>query len=96
MGPAEAYFLRAEGALRGWNMGGTAQSLYETGIQTSFTYWGAGSAAAYILDNTSLPAAYTDPQNAANNVAAGSLLSTMRGPKKPVEHTPVSRSSDGI
>jgi len=78
MGPAEAYFLRAEGALRGWNMGGTAQSFYETGIQTSFTYWSAGSAAAYIVDNTSLPAAYTDPQNAANNVAAGTMLSTIK------------------
>lgn len=32
---AEAYFLRAEGALRGWNMGGTAKDLYETGIRTS-------------------------------------------------------------
>src|SRR6185437_15908337 len=34
MSAAEMHFLRAEGALRGWNMGGTAQSLYETGIQT--------------------------------------------------------------
>lgn len=32
---AEAYFLRAEGALRGWNMGGTARELYEQGIRTS-------------------------------------------------------------
>lgn len=29
---AEVDFLRAEGALRGWNMGGTAQELYERGI----------------------------------------------------------------
>lgn len=30
---AEAYFLRAEGVLRGWNMGGgTAEELYEKGI----------------------------------------------------------------
>lgn len=35
MRPAEAYFLRAEGALRGWNMGGTAQSLYEQGIEAA-------------------------------------------------------------
>ena len=27
MSAAEAYFLRAEGALRGWNMGGTAKEL---------------------------------------------------------------------
>lgn len=32
---AEAYFLRAEGALRGWNMGGSAKDLYEEGIRTS-------------------------------------------------------------
>lgn len=32
---AEAYFLRAEGALRGWNMGGSANDLYEEGIRVS-------------------------------------------------------------
>src|SRR5690606_10961516 len=32
---AEVYFLRAEGALRGWNMGGTAQELYNEGIRAS-------------------------------------------------------------
>jgi len=31
----EAYFLRAEGALLGWNMNGTAQALYEEGIKLS-------------------------------------------------------------
>jgi hypothetical protein len=36
MRAAEVYFLRAEGALEGWDMGpGTAESYYETGIQTS-------------------------------------------------------------
>lgn len=33
----EALFLRAEGALRGWNMGGTAQQFYEDGIRESFS-----------------------------------------------------------
>lgn len=38
---AEAYFLMAEGALNGWNMGGqTAQALYEKGIETSMKQWG--------------------------------------------------------
>lgn len=32
---AEADFLRAEGALRGWNMGGTAQEFYERGIKNA-------------------------------------------------------------
>ena len=36
MTAAESYFLRAEGALRGWNMGGTAQQLYNQGIAASF------------------------------------------------------------
>jgi hypothetical protein len=31
----ETYFLRAEGALEGWDMGGTAADLYKTGIETS-------------------------------------------------------------
>jgi hypothetical protein len=32
---ASVYFLRAEGALRGWNMGGTARQLYNDGIKAS-------------------------------------------------------------
>ena len=48
---AEAWFLRAEGVLRGWNMGaGTAKSFYEKGIETSMKQWGiadAGAIAAY-------------------------------------------------
>lgn len=40
----EGYFLRAEGVLEGWNMGGgTVQSLYETGITTSLTENGYGN-----------------------------------------------------
>ncbi len=35
MEAAEVYFLRAEGALRGWNMGGTAQQFYNDGIRAS-------------------------------------------------------------
>jgi hypothetical protein len=73
MQPAEVYFLRAEGALRGWNMGGTAQSFYETGIKTSFTYWGVSGVDTYIADATSVPAAYTDPQNSGNNASALSM-----------------------
>jgi hypothetical protein len=40
MHAAESYFTRAEGALKGWNMGGTAQALYEQGIATSLNQWG--------------------------------------------------------
>jgi len=50
METAESYFLRAEGALLGWNMGGTAQSLYESGIRNSMAQWGITGAAvdAYV------------------------------------------------
>ncbi|WP_316635013.1 SusD/RagB family nutrient-binding outer membrane lipoprotein [uncultured Flavobacterium sp.] len=46
---SENYLSRAEGALNGWNMGGTAQSLYETGIKLSLQQWG-------IVDNTAINA----------------------------------------
>ena len=50
METAESYFLRAEGALLGWNMQGTAQQLYEAGITNSMAQWGitGPSVAAYI------------------------------------------------
>lgn len=78
MAAAEIYFLRAEGALRGWSMNGTAQSLYETGIRTAFsqpiggTNTSAGDATAYINDNTSKPAPYTDPVTSGNSIGATS------------------------
>lgn len=56
---AEVYFLRAEGALNGWNMGGTPQELYEKGIETSLRMWGITDPSeidAYI-NGTSLPIA---------------------------------------
>lgn len=66
---AESYFLKAEGALRGWNMGGTAQKFYEDGIRASFKANGVGGAEEYLL-STSTQAAYVDPKNANNNIAA--------------------------
>jgi hypothetical protein len=61
---AEAYFLRAEGALKGWNMGGSAQSLYQAGITNSFAQWGvnAALAATYITSTATpiAPGAYTE------------------------------------
>ena len=67
---AEVYFLRAEGALRGWNMGGDAQSFYEEGIRKSFEQHGAAGADAYIADATSTPADYEDPVHPENSIAA--------------------------
>lgn len=76
MTAAEVYFLRAEAALRGWNnAGGTVQSLYEKGVETSFTQWGVTAGLNnYLNDNTSTAAAYVDPFNASNNGEAPSAL----------------------
>lgn len=62
---SEVYFLRAEGALRGWNMGGNAQDLYNTGIRMSLTERTTASGAqidAYIT-STSTPTAIADQWN---------------------------------
>lgn len=40
---AEVDFLRAEGAIRGWNMGGDAMSFYERGIRNAFLEEPGGS-----------------------------------------------------
>lgn len=51
MNTAEAYFLKAEGAWRGWNMGGTAQSFYEKGIEISIKQWRGTSFSATEINN---------------------------------------------
>lgn len=58
---AEALFLRAEGAMNGWNMGGTAKELYESGIRASMQQWGVDESLIdpYIA-STSVPAAPGD------------------------------------
>lgn len=61
MNAAESAFLKAEGALRGWNMGGTAQAYYEEGVRLSFGQWGATGVDAYLEDATNTPAQYNDP-----------------------------------
>ena len=70
---AEVAFLRAEGALVGWNMGGTAQEFYEQGIKLSFEEWGAEGAAAYIGNSTATPAAFKDNVGRANANAPSSV-----------------------
>ncbi len=56
MTASEIYFLRAEGALEGWNMGGTAKDLYEQGIAMSIAEETGLDASAYI-SSTATPAA---------------------------------------
>lgn len=72
MTAAEVFFLRAEAALRGWSgAGGTAKSLYESGIKISFDQYGASGADAYLANNIAKPIPYVDPNNATNNVNSG-------------------------
>lgn len=62
---AESYFLRAEGTLKGWNMGtGTVQSFYEAGIRASLKLNGASE--GDYLNSTSMQLAYVDPKRPNN------------------------------
>jgi hypothetical protein len=65
MHAAEAYFLRAEGALNGWAMGGTAKELYEQGIRTSMNQWGTTDEAAITayINSLATPIPPMDQQN---------------------------------
>ena len=63
MTSAEVAFLKAEGALRGWNMGGgTAQSFYNQGITNSLKYWTASSDGAITtyINSANKPSAVAD------------------------------------
>jgi hypothetical protein len=64
MPAAEAWFLKAEAALRGWTNAGNAKDNYENGVKTSFNQYGIAPAAAtiYLDDAGSKPAPYTDPK----------------------------------
>jgi len=65
MATAEAYFLRAEGALLGWNMGGTAKQFYEGGITNSMKQWGITDATVIqnYINSTNVPIAPNDYLN---------------------------------
>lgn len=73
MNASEVYFLRAEGALRGWNMGGTAKDLYEAGIKMSFEETGVSGADAYIANAVSTPADFVDNAGANSTAALSSV-----------------------
>lgn len=86
MKAAEGYFLRAEGALRGWNMGGDARTLYEEGIRTSIknelAYKGSLAGVDAISDaaidayinGTTGQADFVDPVKAENSIQAMNTL----------------------
>jgi Susd and RagB outer membrane lipoprotein len=64
MTAAEVCFLKAEGALRGWNMGGgSAQDYYNQGITYSMEYWSPATTATQIsayIASTNTPSAVPD------------------------------------
>ncbi len=58
---SDAYFMRAEAALKGWNVGITAEEAYNKGIEMSLSYWGADAAAiAAYQEGTTTPIALPD------------------------------------
>lgn len=83
---AEAYFLRAEGALRGWNMGGSAKELYEEGIRVSIKnelkYKGVFASVSAItedainayINGTTIQKDFVDPVDARNSHVAMNTL----------------------
>lgn len=73
MNAAEVAFLRAEGALRGWSMGGEARDLYEQGIALSFEERGASGADLYAQNSTAVPADYTDPMGLYSHAAVSDI-----------------------
>ena len=71
---SEVEFLRAEGALRGWNMGGSAQEFYEEGIRHAdcvmeglFTDY-EDRVDAYLEVEDAVPFTYVDPMDYSNNI----------------------------
>jgi len=63
---AESYFLRAEGALRGWNMGGNPIEFYNYGISASFDENNVKGIETYIVDEVSTPIPFTDNAEGSN------------------------------
>lgn len=73
MRASETYFLLAEGALRGWSMGGDAKSYYESGVAMSFQEHSA-TIGSYLSNQTSIPADYVDPVTSSYSMNARGLI----------------------
>lgn len=75
MTAAEAHFLKAEAALRGWSGAGDAKDNYEKGVSTSFEQHGVGGVDTYLSNTTNTAKPYVDPKSinaGQNDVLAGS------------------------
>lgn len=74
MTASEVLFLKAEGALAGFSMGGTAKVFYNDGIRMSFKEHGLSGADIYLSDNTKKPTNYTDMANSVLSAEAPSQI----------------------
>lgn len=72
MTAAEVAFIKAEGALKGWNVGDTAENLYKKGIELSFEQWGA-SLGNYLTDS-SMRGNFTDEKKSAYDASFSSTI----------------------
>ncbi len=73
MKASEVLFLRAEGALAGWNMKGSVKDLYEEGIRMSFKENKVSGVENYIKSNNK-PASYEDPADPSMSISAPSSV----------------------
>lgn len=73
MTAAEVFFLRAEGALRKWDMGGNAKNLYEQGIRASFSQYGLKNVDNY-LSSEKKPSKYPGFKSSPSAPAASTVI----------------------
>lgn len=74
MRASETCFLLAEGALRGWSMGDTAENWYRKGVELSFSEHSVSGAENYLADDSSVPSSYVDPVTPSYSIdAAGTI-----------------------
>lgn len=81
MSAAEVYFLRSEGALRGWNMKGTAKELYELGVKASMSQHGVAIGDYLASDRVAAPYIDVIAATDVNNVPEGSAHLNNVSPK---------------
>ena len=65
---AESYFLQAEAVIRGW-ISGDAGTLYQNGVQASFSYLGAGDASTYLSQAGNANVYWDESQSSAYKLA---------------------------
>ncbi|NYI49046.1 RagB/SusD family nutrient uptake outer membrane protein [Macellibacteroides fermentans] len=74
MKASEVCFLKAEGALAGFEMGGTAETFYNEGIRMSFKENGVSNAETYLNNIANKPANFTDGFNGSLSATAPSSI----------------------